>query len=104
MKRWWWQSRLGRAGLSRGWAVFSFSGGTWKLVLYEGAFIVPPHVAVGTDIKETRPVFCSTDSLLLGVHPHAASSPATFGSATPALCHAAASLAVSLRVLGGDVK
>jgi hypothetical protein len=74
------------------------------IVLYEGAFIVPPLVAVGTDIKERRPVFCSTDSLLLGVHPHAASSPATFGSATPALCHAAASLAVSLRVLGGDVK
>jgi hypothetical protein len=46
----------------QGWAVFSFSGGTWKLGLYEGAFIVPPLVAVGTDIKETRPVFRSTGS------------------------------------------
>jgi len=41
--------------------VFSFSGGTWKLVFVQGAFIVPPLVAVGADIKVTTPVFRSTD-------------------------------------------
>jgi hypothetical protein len=46
----------------QGWAVFSFVGGTWKLVFDESGFIVPPLVAVGAEIKETTPVFRSTDS------------------------------------------
>ncbi|HEY7622408.1 MAG TPA: hypothetical protein VH834_21740 [Solirubrobacteraceae bacterium] len=43
------------------WVVFDFAGGTWRLVLDERAFVVPPLVAVGGDIKETTPVFRSTD-------------------------------------------
>jgi hypothetical protein len=42
------------------WAVFRFSAGTWKLVFDDFAFIFP-LVAVGADIKETTPVFRSTD-------------------------------------------
>ena len=45
----------------QGWAVFSFSGGAWKLVHDEVAFIYP-LVAIGTDLKETVPVFRSTDN------------------------------------------
>jgi len=43
------------------WAVFSFSGGDWKLVLDEPAFVVGQLVAVGPDIRETTPVFRSGD-------------------------------------------
>lgn len=38
------------------WAVFSFIGGTWKLALEQGGYIVLPLVAVGADIKETTAV------------------------------------------------
>lgn len=41
----------------QGLAVFSFSGGSWRLVLSQRAFIVPPLVAVGSDIRETTRVF-----------------------------------------------
>jgi hypothetical protein len=43
------------------WAVFSFSGGDWKLVLDEPAFLVGPLLAVGSDIQETTPVFRQGD-------------------------------------------
>ena len=43
------------------WAVFELTGGSWKLVLDEPAFLIPPLLAVGADIKETTPVFGSTD-------------------------------------------
>jgi hypothetical protein len=39
------------------WAVFSFVGGAWKLVLDRPQFIVPPLAAVGSDIRETVPVY-----------------------------------------------
>jgi hypothetical protein len=39
------------------WAVFSFTGGTWQLVLDRSEFVVPPLVAVGADIRVTTPVF-----------------------------------------------
>lgn len=35
------------------WAVFTFSGGAWGLVLDQPAYLVPPLVAVGSGIKET---------------------------------------------------
>lgn len=38
------------------WAVFSFMGGAWQLVLDQRQFIFP-LVAVGPDIRETAPVF-----------------------------------------------
>lgn len=42
----------------QGWAVFSFSDGDWRLVLSQRlVFVVPPLVAVGGDIRETRPVY-----------------------------------------------
>ncbi len=47
----------------QGWAVFRFTEGDWRLVLAERyAFIVPPLVAVGSDIRETAPVFRRGDS------------------------------------------
>jgi hypothetical protein len=42
-------------GMQR-WAVFSFTGGAWQLVLNQHRFIFP-LAAVGSDIKETSPVF-----------------------------------------------
>jgi hypothetical protein len=39
------------------WAVFTFTGGDWKLVLDEPAFLEGPLVAVGSDLKETTPVY-----------------------------------------------
>ena len=39
------------------WAVFSFTGGDWKLVLDQPAFLQGPLIAVGADIKETTPVY-----------------------------------------------
>jgi hypothetical protein len=47
-------------GIQR-WVVFDFAGGTWRLVLDERAFVIPPLVNVGGDIKETTPVFRSGD-------------------------------------------
>jgi hypothetical protein len=43
-------------GIQR-WAVFSFTGGVWQLVLDQSEFVFPPLVAVGPDIRETTPVF-----------------------------------------------
>jgi hypothetical protein len=43
------------------WAVFSLSGGVWKLVLHRPAFLDGPLVAVGSDIRETQPIFRSGD-------------------------------------------
>ena len=43
------------------WAVFSFAGGAWKLVLDRPQFIVPPLAAVGSDIRETVPVYRAGD-------------------------------------------
>jgi hypothetical protein len=42
------------------WAVFSFTGGAWQLVLDQREFIFP-LVAVGADIRETTPVFRPAD-------------------------------------------
>ena len=39
------------------WALFSRTGGRWRLVMQRNAFIDPPLVAVGADIRETAPVF-----------------------------------------------
>lgn len=38
------------------WAVFSFRGGAWQLVLDQPAYLFPPLVAVGSDIRETTAV------------------------------------------------
>jgi hypothetical protein len=43
------------------WVVFDFTGGTWRPVLDQRDFVIPPLVAVGGDIKETMPVFRSGD-------------------------------------------
>jgi hypothetical protein len=47
---------------SQEWAVFSLTGGEWKLVLEQTRFIDPPLVAVGGDIRETAPIFRPGDS------------------------------------------
>jgi hypothetical protein len=39
------------------WVVFSLTAGAWKLVLDQSEFINPPLVAVGSDIRESAPVF-----------------------------------------------
>lgn len=39
------------------WAVLSFTGGVWRLVLRQPAYLIPPLVAVGSDIRETTAVF-----------------------------------------------
>lgn len=41
--------------------MFRFDGTTWQLVLDEPAFLIPPLVAVGGDLKETTPLFRATD-------------------------------------------
>jgi hypothetical protein len=42
----------------QGWAVFRFTNGTWQLVMVQRlVFVVAPLVAVGSDIRETQPVF-----------------------------------------------
>lgn len=41
---------------SQEFAVFRFVDGAWKLVLEENAFLVPPLVALGADIRETAAV------------------------------------------------
>jgi uncharacterized protein DUF6636 len=43
------------------WAVFTFDAGTWRLVHVQPAFLIPPLVAVGGDLRETTPIFRSTD-------------------------------------------
>lgn len=42
------------------WAVFGFTGGAWQLVLDQRRFIFP-LAAVGSDIRETAPVFRQGD-------------------------------------------
>jgi len=39
------------------WAVFSYTGSLWKLVLDRPAFLFPPLAAVGSGIRETTPVY-----------------------------------------------
>jgi hypothetical protein len=43
------------------WAVFRFAAGDWQLVLNQPAYLVPPLVAVGSDIQETTAVHRSGD-------------------------------------------
>lgn len=38
------------------WGVFTFSGGSWRLVLDQPAYLFPPLVAVGGGIRETTAV------------------------------------------------
>ena len=45
----------------QGFAVFSRSGGQWHLVLRRSDFVEPPLVAVGSDIRETSPVYRAGD-------------------------------------------
>lgn len=47
-------------GIQR-WGVFRFASGTWRLVLDQPAYLVPPLVAVGSEIRETTAVFRSGD-------------------------------------------
>jgi hypothetical protein len=44
------------------WAVFGFAAGDWQLVLNQPAYLVPPLVAVGSDIRETTAVHRAGDS------------------------------------------
>jgi hypothetical protein len=44
------------------WAVFQFAQGDWRLVLDQPAYLVPPLVAVGSDIRETTAVHRQGDS------------------------------------------
>ena len=39
------------------WAVFTLDAGTWRLVHVQPAFLIPPLVAVGGDLRETTPIF-----------------------------------------------
>ncbi len=43
------------------WAVFTLSGGTWRLVLDQPAYLIPPLRAVGSAIRETTAVHRSND-------------------------------------------
>ena len=43
------------------WAVFNDVGAGWRLVHVQGAFLLGPLVAVGGDLRETTPIFRSTD-------------------------------------------
>jgi hypothetical protein len=47
------------------WAVFSFTAGDWQLVLNKPAYLVPPLVAVGSDIRETAAVRRGDDTRCL---------------------------------------
>lgn len=47
------------------WAVFTFSGGAWRLVLDQAAYLIPPLVAIGSDIRETTAVHRAGDSRCL---------------------------------------
>lgn len=44
------------------WGVFTFSGGSWRLVLDQPAYLHPPLVRVGTGIRETTAVHRPGDS------------------------------------------
>jgi hypothetical protein len=44
------------------WAVFRFTEGEWQLVLNQPSYLIPPLVAVGSDIQETAAVHRSGDS------------------------------------------
>lgn len=44
------------------WAVFARTGGAWRLVLAQPAYLTPPLVAVGSDIRETTAVHRPGDS------------------------------------------
>ena len=44
------------------WAVFTFTGGAWRLVLDQPAYLEPPLVAVGSGIRETIAVHRPGDS------------------------------------------
>lgn len=46
---------------TQNWAVFRFTAGDWQLVLNQPAYLVPPLVAVGSDIRETTAVHRSGD-------------------------------------------
>ena len=47
----------------QGWAVYRRTGGVWRLVMSQPyVFLVAPLVVVGSDIKETRPVFRPGDN------------------------------------------
>ena len=43
------------------WAVFTLAGGEWRLILDQPAYLVPPLIAVGSDIRETTAVHRSAD-------------------------------------------
>ena len=43
------------------WGVFTLTGGVWRLVLEQPAYLVPPLHAVGSDIRETTAVHRSGD-------------------------------------------
>jgi hypothetical protein len=47
------------------WAVFAFSGGVWRLVLEQPAYLYPPLVRVGSGIRETTAVQRRGDSRCL---------------------------------------
>jgi hypothetical protein len=47
------------------WAVFRFTAGDWQLVLNTPAYLVPPLVAVASDIRETTAVHRSGDARCL---------------------------------------
>jgi hypothetical protein len=47
------------------WGVFRFAQGVWKLVLDQPAYLVPPLVAVGSDIRETTAIHRPGDSRCL---------------------------------------
>jgi hypothetical protein len=44
------------------WAVFTFAGGAWRLVLDQPAYLMPPLAAVGSGIRETTAVHRAGDS------------------------------------------
>jgi hypothetical protein len=47
----------------QGWAVYRFTNGAWQLVMVQQlVLIVAPLVAVGSEIKETQPVFGPGDN------------------------------------------
>jgi hypothetical protein len=46
---------------NQSWAVFAFTGGTWQLAMSRSEFVYRPIVAVGGDLKVTRPIHRSGD-------------------------------------------
>jgi hypothetical protein len=47
------------------WAVYRFTAGVWQLVLNQPAYLTPPLVAVGSDIRETTAVHRAGDARCL---------------------------------------